>query len=85
MAKRNALAQEHCWGDSWHLQKRREIYDWLMEKTERILSAMHQFGQDVRESAWRIAVESWLRSRGFIRVHINQKCHPILLPFLVHE
>jgi len=34
-----------------------------------------------RESAWRIAVESWLRSKGYIKVHINQKCHPVLPSF----
>jgi hypothetical protein len=66
-------------------RKRREIYDWVMERVERILSTMSQSGQAVRESAWRIAVESWLRSKGYIKVHINQKCHPILPPFLAHE
>jgi hypothetical protein len=66
-------------------RERREIYDSIMEKAEVILSAMNQSGQSFRESAWRIAVESWLKSRGFIKVHINQKCHPILSPFLSHE
>ncbi len=66
-------------------RERRGIYDWVMERVERILSTMNQFGQAVRESAWRIAVESWLRSKGYIRVHINQKCHPILPPFLAHD
>jgi hypothetical protein len=66
-------------------REKREIYDRITEKAERILSVMNQSGQAVRESAWRIAVESWLKSRGFIKVHINQKCHPILPPFLSHE
>jgi transposase InsO family protein len=66
-------------------RERRAIYDSIMERVERILSAMKQSGQSIRESAWRIAVESWLKSKGFIKVHINQKCHPILLPFLAHE
>ena len=66
-------------------RERREAYDCVMEKTERILSAMDQRGQVERESAWRIAMESWLRSRGFIKVHINQKCHPILPHFLSHN
>jgi hypothetical protein len=66
-------------------RERREIYDWMMERVERILSTMNQPGQAERESAWRIAVESWLKSRGFIKVHINQKCHPILPLFLAHE
>jgi hypothetical protein len=66
-------------------RERRRIYDWVMERVERILSTMNQSGQAARESAWRIAVESWLRSKGYIRVHINQKCHPLLPPFLAHE
>ncbi len=66
-------------------RERRSIYDCVMERAERILSTMNQSGQAVRESAGRIAVESWLRSKGYIRIHINQKCHPILPPFLAHE
>ena len=66
-------------------RERREIYDSIMEKMERILSAMNQPAQTIRELAWRIALESWLRSKGYIKVHINQKCHPILPPFLAHE
>jgi hypothetical protein len=66
-------------------RERREIYDSIMEKVERILSAMEQSAQDTRELAWRIALESWLRSKGYIKVYINQKCHPILPPFLAHE
>jgi len=66
-------------------RERREIYNCITEKAERVLSAMNQSGQAVRESAWRVAVEFWLKSRGFIKVHINQKCHPILPPFLSHE
>jgi hypothetical protein len=66
-------------------RERREIYDGVLERVERILSAMSQSEQAVRESAWRIAVESWLRSKGYIKVHINQKCHPILPPFLAHK
>jgi hypothetical protein len=62
-------------------RKRREIYDRVMERVERILSAMSQSRQTVRESAWRIAIESWLRSKGYIKVHINQKCHPVLPSF----
>ena len=66
-------------------RERRGIYDWVMERVERILSTINQSGQVARESAWRIAVESWLRSKGYIRVHINPKCRPMLPPFLAHE
>jgi len=66
-------------------RERREIYDSIMEKVEKILSAMEQSAQTVRGLAWRIALESWLRSKGYLKVYINQKCHPILPPFLAHE
>jgi len=66
-------------------RKRREIYDSIMEKVERILSAMKQSGQTIRESAWRIAVESWLRSGGYIRPHIKTKVSPNFPSFLAHE
>jgi hypothetical protein len=62
-------------------RERRGIYDWVMERVERILSTMNQSGQVVRESAWRIAVESWLRSKGYIKVHINKKVSPNFTPF----
>jgi hypothetical protein len=66
-------------------RERRGIYDWVTERMERILSTMNRFGQAEIESAWRIAVESWLKAKGFIRVHINQKCHPISPHFLSHN
>ena len=66
-------------------RQRREIYDMIMERTERILSAMKQSGKSVREAAWRIAVESWLKSRGFIKVHINPKVSPNFTSFLAHK
>jgi hypothetical protein len=66
-------------------RQRREIYDSIMQKVERILSAMKQSGQAIIESAWRIAVESWLRSRGYIRPHIKTKVSPNFPSFLSHE
>jgi hypothetical protein len=65
--------------------ERREIYDILRERVERILVSMNQFDQSAREAAWRIAVEYWLQSKGFINVHTPKKCHPICPPFPAHE
>ena len=62
-------------------RERRNIYDCLMERVGRILLSLNQSGQEARESAWRIAVESWLRSMGYIKVHINQKVSPNFTPF----
>ena len=61
--------------------ERREIYDILIERVEGILASMNQFGKSAREAAWRIAVEFWLQSRGFIKVHIPQKVSPNFTPF----
>ena len=63
-------------------RERRDIYDGLMERVERILTSMNQFGQAAKESAWRITVEFWLQSKGNIKVHINQKVSPNLTPIL---
>ncbi len=61
--------------------ERRAIYDILRERVKRILGSMNQFGRSAREAAWRIAVESWLQSRGFIKVHIPRKVSPNFTPF----
>ena len=60
---------------------RKEIHDWVLARVERILSAMNQSGRAIRESAWRIAVEAWLQSKGYINIYTNRKCHPILSSF----
>jgi hypothetical protein len=66
-------------------RQRREIYDSITEKVEKILSAMKQSGQAIRESAWRIAVESWLKSRAYIKPHIKTKVSHNFSSFLAHE
>jgi hypothetical protein len=70
---------------AFNRRQRREIYDSILEKVETILSRMKQSGQAIRESVWRIAVESWLTSRGHIKPHINTKVSPKFSPFLAHE
>ncbi len=56
--------------------ERREIYDMVLARVEKILTSMNQFGRSAREAAWRIAVEFWLQSKGFIKVHIPKKVSP---------
>ncbi len=60
--------------------ERREIYDIVLERVERILASINQYGKSAREAAWRIAVEFWLQSRGFTKVHIPQKVLPNFTP-----
>jgi len=62
--------------------ERREIYDIVLARVERILTSMNQFGKSAREAAWRIAVEFWLQARGFIKVHIPKKVSPNFTPIL---
>jgi hypothetical protein len=66
-------------GDPFELQRVAGIR--RRRKVERILSAMKQSGQAARESAWRIAMESWLKSRGYIKT----KGSPNFPSFLAHE
>jgi hypothetical protein len=61
--------------------ERREIYDIVLARVERILTSMNQFGKSAREAAWRITVEFWLQSKGFIKVHIPLKVSPNFTPF----
>ena len=63
-------------------RERRDIYDCLMERVGTILLSLNQSGQEARESAWRIAVEFWLQSKGYIKVHINPKVSPNFTPIL---
>jgi predicted nuclease of predicted toxin-antitoxin system len=49
----------------------------------RILLALNESGIYAREAAWRIAVEFWLKSKGYIRVYNNQKVSPYLSADLV--
>jgi len=60
--------------------ERREIYDILRERVERILGSMNPFDKSAREAAWRIAVEFWLQSKGFIKVHLPKKVSPNFTP-----
>jgi hypothetical protein len=62
--------------------ERREIYDIVLARVERILISMNQFGKSAREAAWRITVEFWLQSKGFIKVHIPLKVSPNFTPIL---
>jgi hypothetical protein len=63
--------------------ERREIYDIVLARVERILASINQFGKSAREAAWRIAVEFWLQSRGFIKVHIPKKVVPNFTPIFI--
>jgi hypothetical protein len=55
--------------------ERRDAYDWIANLQNDILSSDGVQPQ----AAWRIAVEAWLRMKGFITVRINGKVLPNFL------
>jgi hypothetical protein len=73
------------WGqkDNYRFTKpeRRAIYDLILLNAERILNQMQDHSQKSIAAAWRIAVETFLRWKGFITVSINGKVLPNLNPF----
>jgi hypothetical protein len=60
-------------------RERRNIYDLTMELANSIFNKMKEKGKNAFESAWRIAVETWLRSKRYITVSINGKVLPLLM------
>lgn len=51
-----------------------------MERVEWILVSMNQLGKVAWESAWRITLESWLRSKGLVKFQIPHKVLPNFIP-----
>ena len=66
-------------------KERRAIYDWILNYTYHILARMEDQSQKAFGIAWRIAVETWLRWKGFIIVSINGKVLPNLSPDFNHN
>lgn len=65
--------------------ERRAIYDWILNYANHILAKMEDQSQKAFGTAWRIAVETWLRWKGFICVSINGKMLPNLSPNFNHN
>lgn len=57
-------------------RERRSIYEWILEKTNDIFVKMETQTEKMLQSAYRIAVETWLRLKGFIFVSIGGKVLP---------
>jgi len=43
---------------------RKEVYDWIRELAVRILEEAGATGKEAADTAWRVAVETWLRRTG---------------------
>ena len=57
-------------------KQRRQIYDWTMSLTGDILYGIGGNASLTWQSAWRIAVETWLRHKGYITVARDGKVSP---------
>jgi len=66
---------------SFTRRKRREVYDWIREKT---LELIEQERYDA-DAAWRMAVETWLLDHGFIAVSNRRKVLPHFPENQVHN
>ena len=60
------------------LQKRKEIHAQLQEMAADIMAKLEDDRADAAQTAWRIAVETWLRRNGLITVTQNGKVLPCL-------
>jgi hypothetical protein len=57
-------------------RERRSINDWILDKANDIFVRMRDKSANALQSAYRIAVETWLRLKGFIFVSIGGKVLP---------
>ena len=69
----------------FNIRERRLIYDWILEKTNGIFVRMGDSSKTAFQSAYRIAVETWLRMKGFIIVSIGGKVLPYFLGEMGHN
>jgi hypothetical protein len=61
---------------NYNKRERRSIYDWIINKANDILNKMEDITQKAIDSAYRIAVEAWLKLNHHIIVSINGKVLP---------
>lgn len=57
---------------TFNRRKRKEVYDWIREKTLELIGKRRYEA----DAAWRIAVETWLLDNGFITVSKQRKVLP---------
>jgi transposase InsO family protein len=57
-------------------KKRREIFEWLQNLFFAILTNMDSFQKQNVDLAWRIAIETWLKIKGYIQEYKIEKVLP---------
>jgi hypothetical protein len=66
-------------------RKRESILDWIIEHAFSIIDSIKDGSVRMVDSAWRIAVETWLRLNGHANVRINGRVLPIFCPEISHH
>jgi transposase InsO family protein len=64
---------------AYTLRRRRETFDWINELTLTLIQVGAVHTQRQAETAWRLAVETWLQRNGVITITQNQKVLPVFL------
>jgi len=70
---------------AYTLRKRKEIFDWINELTRVLIRAWAVHTQRQRETAPRLAVESWLQRNGVITITQNKKVLHIFPEKTAHD
>jgi hypothetical protein len=71
-------------GAKFSKRRRREIFEWIKKLSSAILVEIGKSGKRAAQTAWRMAVESWLHINGYIEVSMDGKVLPIFSPELSH-
>jgi hypothetical protein len=70
---------------AYTLRKRREIFDGINELTRTLIQARAVHTQRQAETAWRLAVETWLQRNGVITITQNKKVLPVFPEPFAHN
>jgi hypothetical protein len=67
---------------AWTPEQRRATLDWITIRQYEIIQSLQDAGPKAQAKAWRQAVEEWLVSHDFIRIHKPTNKNQIVLPYL---
>ncbi|MBA4387259.1 MAG: hypothetical protein C0404_04715 [Verrucomicrobia bacterium] len=65
-------------------RRRKEVFEELKSMSVRLANKLGLQSKSEVASAWRLAVETWLRKHDIISVHKCQKVSPILSQLFTH-
>ena len=66
---------------TWSIEERRAIFELINNNRSAIINGMKDDGQRAQAKAWRQAVEEWLQSHDFIRIHNQTNKNQKVLPY----